>query len=55
MGAVYILLGIMMGISAIPLGIGMIWTAPMMYIAGALLYRMFFDGVDCAVLINKDE
>lgn len=47
-------LGIIMGISAIPLGIGMIWTAPMMYIAGALLYRMFFDGVDCAVLINKN-
>lgn len=49
-----ILLGIIMGISAIPLGIGMIWTIPMMHIADALLYRIFFDGVDCAVLINKN-
>ncbi|OHD85702.1 hypothetical protein [Sulfuricurvum sp. RIFCSPLOWO2_12_FULL_43_24] len=42
----YILLVIVMILSAIPLGIGMIWTVPMMFIAFyGLLYRMMFDGV----------
>ncbi|MDD5159406.1 MAG: hypothetical protein PHI47_05105 [Sulfuricurvum sp.] len=42
----YILLVIITILSSIPLGIGMIWTVPMMFIAFyGLLYRMMFDGV----------
>lgn len=42
----YILLAIVMILSAIPLGIGMIWTMPMFFIAFyGLLYRVIFDGV----------
>lgn len=42
----YILLAIVMLLSVIPLGIGMIWTVPMFFIAFyGLLYRMMFDGV----------
>jgi hypothetical protein len=38
---------IIMAISAIPLGIGMIWTVPMIFIGFyGLLYRVMFDGVE---------
>ncbi|MDD2838390.1 MAG: hypothetical protein PHX59_05485 [Sulfuricurvum sp.] len=38
---------IMMAISAIPLGIGMIWTVPMIFIGFyGLLYRVMFDGIE---------
>jgi len=38
-----LLSGIIMIISAIPLGIGLIWTIPMTYIAYGLLYHHLFD------------
>ena len=38
-----IVLLIIVVISAIPLGIGLIWTAPMAFIAHALLYHHLFD------------
>jgi len=42
----YFSLMIIMAISAIPLGIGMIWTVPMIFITFyGLLYRVMFDGV----------
>lgn len=42
----YLSLMIIMGISVIPLGIGMIWTVPMIFIGFyGLLYRMMFDGI----------
>jgi hypothetical protein len=42
----YLTLMIIMAISVIPLGIGMIWTVPMIFIGFyGLLYRVMFDGV----------
>ena len=40
--AFYILLTIIMTVSMIPLGIGLIWTMPMMAVAFAILYRQVF-------------
>lgn len=43
----YLFLILIMTVSAIPLGIGLIWTLPMILIVFyALLYRIMFDGVD---------
>lgn len=47
--ALFILLGIIVTLSAIPLGIGLIWTIPMMMIAYGVLYRNMF-GVEAETL-----
>lgn len=38
----FLILGIIVFVSAIPLGLGMIWTLPMMIIAFGILYRNMF-------------
>lgn len=38
----YLLLGVIMMISMIPLGIGLIWTVPMFIVAQGILYRTIF-------------
>ncbi len=42
---VYLIIGFIVMISAIPMGIGLIWTVPMMVAAGGIVYRDIF-GVD---------
>lgn len=38
----FLLLGLIVGLSAIPLGIGLVWTIPLMIIAMGILYRTIF-------------
>lgn len=38
----FLLLGILLSLSAIPLGIGLVWTLPMMIVAIGVLYRTIF-------------
>ena len=45
----FIVLSFIAFVSAIPLGIGMIWTLPMMLIAYGILYRNMF-GVEAATI-----
>lgn len=39
---IYFVLGIILFLSAIPLGIGLIWTMPMLIAAGGIIYREIF-------------
>jgi uncharacterized membrane protein len=39
---IYLLVGLIVGLSAIPLGIGLIWTIPMAAIAVGVVYRIVF-------------
>ncbi|MDX5373340.1 MAG: DUF975 family protein [Pseudomonadaceae bacterium] len=38
----FLLLGLILGLSAIPLGIGLIWTIPLFVVALGVLYRIIF-------------
>jgi uncharacterized membrane protein len=38
----FLLLGIIMGLSMIPVGIGLIWTIPLFIISMGVLYRTIF-------------
>ncbi len=49
--ALFIILSIIIFISAIPLGLGLIWTMPLMIIAFGVLYRNMF-GVEAETLTN---
>nr|MDA3868631.1 hypothetical protein [Gammaproteobacteria bacterium] len=49
--ALFIILSIIVFISAIPLGLGLIWTMPLMIIAFGVLYRNMF-GVEAETLTD---
>jgi len=49
-----ITLTLLLLISAIPLGIGLIWTIPMTYLTHGLLYHRLFDDEEDEI-INEDE
>lgn len=44
----FLLLGLIVGLSAIPLGIGLVWTIPLMIIAMGILYRTIFGVLPAA-------
>jgi len=37
------LMGLIYTVSALPLGIGLIWTVPMFIVLGGVIYRCLFD------------
>jgi len=46
---IMLIMGIIVAISAIPLGLGLIWTLPMAYVALGVIYLRLFEGSNRAI------
>ncbi len=48
---IYLVMGLIYLVSAIPLGLGLIWTVPMFFVTLGVLYRLFFS----TTLLEEEE
>jgi hypothetical protein len=44
--ALFVVIGVIMALSAIPLGVGLIWTWPMFIVLAGIVYHRLFSGVE---------